>query len=190
MNKMTLLLTILCISGLNGMEMDPEWKDIANASNQKDFIKFVHILADKSNISTYEVAQKVNTDTAKKYIKSSEAILYATHICMKDDQFIFHNHFHEPVLVTKFDDIDVNYTRTMYNPITGKPLIGSLLWHHINSASEGTIEIVRLLLKHGAIVKEDRYYIVHSEYSTEYFKGIKSLLAQARVNQQEKSLSS
>ena len=169
--KMTLLFTVLCASALNGMEMEPEWEQIKaiKACDQRNFIRLVHILADKFNITTHGVAQKVNTDTAKNYIKNSGAMLDLNLNEIKCRSCLSNGG-------------DVNYTKPMYNPFTGDLLIGSPLWAQVKNDD---LDVVKLLLDYGAKPERDDYYCFYPNQCCSYYKDtVKELLAQARLKQE------
>lgn len=209
MKKIALLFTIVCTSSLSGMEnLRPDaynlpkdvWgviipylanydslEDIVytiNAANlidttfnkkvqkiygeQKEFTKLVHILAKKFNKSTVAIATAFATSTSKHYL---------TLVNQLDSAFYWGSTSRVPSIIEQ--DVDVNYTKDDPNQ---PPIL--FLAIQLGGPSQQTLEIIKLLLKHGANIHDTHpkegtivKYTQHVRFGLYSFYGIEDRLA-------------
>ncbi len=125
--------------------------------NQKGFAVLAHLLANKFNTTTEDVAYQFNTPAAKTYISLGQKLIKAVKLNTIDE-----------VAQLILQGADVNFTKTYSTTNISITQQGSRditesyeespLFRAIQS---GNVEIVKLLLDSGAKVESDDYYVRH-----------------------------
>jgi hypothetical protein len=197
MKRITSLFTIVCAaSQLYGMEQpfyesSPKENintalnnldEIQHIDNLKDFTNLVHMLAEKSNTGTREIAEKCEAPAAKTYLDLVQKLSNTTDINE----------------ITKLiqDDADVNFTSTLmlvdgtvtYAPIATARMLAFAIYRE-------DIALIKLLLDSGAKQESAEYYArqqcyplldPHSEIQllplfVSHIADIEQLLAKAKI---------